>query len=134
MEYVAFAFAIFGFMAYLELSSLKGRVKALEEQLAHIGGTAQYEDRAGLRKAAGAYLGKAVKIELKEGQEDVDILMYGNSRHGSNILLDLDGDWLLVHVSTPKGEKDKLIRLGSVQRISLAEQEEGKQEKAAGAD
>ena len=122
MEYAAFVFAIFGLMAYLQVTSLKNRVKALEEQLAKIGGTPQFEERAGLQKAARANLGKAVKLELKEEQEDPDISMYGNTKHGSNTILDVDEEWLLVHVCTPKGEKDKLIRLGSVQRVSLAEQ------------
>lgn len=122
MEYVAFVFAIFGLMAYLQVTSLKNRVKVLEEQLAKIGGTTQFEERAGLQQAARDYLGKAVRIELKEEQEDPDIIMYGNTKHGSNTILDVDEEWLLVHVCTPKGEKDKLIRLGSVQRVSLAEQ------------
>lgn len=122
MEYAAFVFAIFGLMAYLQVTSLKNRVKALEEQLAKIGGTTQFEERSGLQKAARAYLGKAVRLELKEEQEDPDISMYGNTKHGSNTILDADEEWMLVHVCTPKGEKDKLIRLGSVSRISLAEQ------------
>lgn len=121
MEYAAFVFAIFGLMAYLQVTSLKNRVKALEEQLAKIGGTTQFEERAGLQEAARSYLGKAVKIDLKEEQEDPDITMYGNTKHGSNAILDVDEEWMLVHVCTPKGEKDKLIRLGSVSRISLAE-------------
>ena len=32
MEYLGFIFGIFGFMAYLQLSSLKKRVGALEEE------------------------------------------------------------------------------------------------------
>ena len=122
MEYAAFVFAIFGLMAYLQVTSLKNRVKALEEQLAKIGGTTQFEERAGLQKAARSYLGKEVRLELKEEHVDPDITMYGNTKHGSNTILDVDEEWLLVHVCTPKGEKDKLIRLGSVSRISLAEQ------------
>lgn len=122
MEYVAFVFAIFGLMAYLQVTSLKNRVKVLEEQLAKIGGTTQFEERAGLQQAARDYLGKAVRIELKEEQEDPDIITYGNTRHGSNTILDVDEEWMLVHICTPKGEKDKLIRLGSVQRISLSDQ------------
>ena len=122
MEYVAFVFAIFGLMAYLQVASMKNRVSALEDQLAKIGGTTQFEERAGLQQAALAYLGKAVRIELKEEQEDSDVIMYGNTKHGSNTILDVDEEWMLVHIRTPKGEKDKLIRLGSVQRISLAEQ------------
>ena len=39
MQYVAFAFAIFGFLAYLELSSLKKRIDELERQLTKMQGT-----------------------------------------------------------------------------------------------
>ena len=124
MEYVAYVFAVFGLMAYLQVSSLKKRIKALEDQLAHIGGTSQYQDRAGLQEAARAYLGKAVKLDLKEDHEDVDVISYGNTRCGSNTILDVDEEWMLIRIRTPKGEKDKLIRLGSVQRISLVEQQE----------
>ena len=122
MEYAAFVFAIFGLMADLQVTSLKNRVKALEEQLAKIGGTTQFEERARLQKAARSYLGKEVRLELKEEHVDPDITMYGHTKHGSNTILDVDEEWMLVHVCTPKGEKDKLIRLGSVSRISLAEQ------------
>ena len=121
MEYAAFVFAIFGLQAYLQLSSLKGRVTELEDQLARMSGTALHEERTGLQRAARDYLGKPVKIDLKEEQQDVDIVMYGNTKHGSNTILDVDDEWMLVRVGTPKGEKDKLIRLGSVQSIGLAE-------------
>ena len=121
MEYAAFVFAIFGLLAYLQVSSLKNRITALEEQLAGLNGTALHEERTGLQKAASALLGQSVKLELKEGQEDTDIVMYGNTRHGSNTILDVDGEWMLVRVCTPPGEKEKLIRLGSVRSIRPAE-------------
>ena len=122
MKYIAFVFGIFGLMAYLQLSSLKNRMTTLEDQLARISGTPQAEDRAALRKAAMEYAGKPVIIEQKEDQQDVDVMMYGNSRYGSNTILDVDGEWMLLHVRTPRGEKDKLIRLGSIQRISLTKE------------
>ena len=129
MEYAAFAFAVFGLMAYLQVSSLKNRVTVLEEQLAGMKGTALHEERAGLQRAARALLGQSVELELKEDQEDTDIVMYGNTKHGSNTILDVDEEWMLIHVCTPRGEKDKLIRLGSVQSIRAAEpQDSGSKE------
>ncbi len=119
MEYIGFVFGIFGLLAYVQLSSLKNRVAALEEQLAKTEGTPAYEDRAALLQAAKSYVGKRVRLELKEDQNDVDIAMYGNTKHGSNTILDADGDWMLVRIETPKGIKEKLIRLGSLHRISL---------------
>ena len=119
MEYVGMVFGIFGLLAYVQFSSLKKRVVALEEELAGIAGTASFEERRALLDAVEAYIGKQVILEMKEDCEDADIMMYGNSKHGTNTLLDADGDWLLVRIDSAKGSKEKLIRVGSVQRISL---------------
>ncbi len=59
-----------------------------------------------------------MKLDLKEDCEDVDIAMYGNTKHGSNTILDADGDWILVRIDSAKGSKEKLIRAGCVQRTS----------------
>ncbi|MBR6208502.1 MAG: hypothetical protein IKQ69_05845 [Oscillospiraceae bacterium] len=123
MEYAGFIFGIFGLLAYVQLSSLKKRVVALEEELAGIAGTSSFEERRALRDALEAYKGKPVKLELKEDCEDVDIVMYGNTKHGTNTILDADGDWLLIRIDSAKGSKEKLIRVGSVKRISLVSEE-----------
>ena len=120
MVYVALVFGIFGILAYAELSSLKRRIAALEEQAAKTEGTPAYEERRALIRAAKTYIGKPVKLELKEDHEDVDVMMYGNSKHGSNTILDADEEWMLVRVDGPKESKEKLIRLESVRRISAA--------------
>jgi len=122
MEYIGFVFGIFGLLAYVELSSLKKKVAALEEELAGIAGTASFEERRALLDAVDGYIGKQVNLELKEDCEDVDIMMYGNTKHGTNTILDADGDWLLVRIDSAKGSKEKLIRAGAVQRISLQEE------------
>ena len=119
MEYVGFVFGIFGLLAYLQCASLKKRVIALEEELAGIAGTSSFEERRALLDAARSYIGKQVNLELKEDCEDADIVMYGNTKHGTNTILDADGDWILVRIDSAKGSKEKLIRAGSVQRISL---------------
>ena len=119
MEYVGFVFGIFGLLAYVQLSSLKKRISVLEEELAGIAGTSSYEDRKTLVDAIESYIGKEVILELKEDCEDVDIIIYGNGKHGSNTILDADGEWLLVRVDSAKGRKEKLIRVSSLRRISL---------------
>lgn len=119
MEYIGFIFGIFGILAYVQVSSLKKRVVTLEEELAGIAGTKSFEERRALADAVDAYIGKQVILDLKEDCEDVDIVMYGNSKHGRNTILDADGDWLLVRIDSAKGSKEKLIRAGSIQRISL---------------
>ena len=117
MQYVAFAFAIFGFLAYLELSSLKKRIDELERQLTKMQGTSFHEDRKSLLQAAKTYVGQKVNLEMKEDHNDVDVMMYGNTKHGSNTILDADEEWMLVRVKTPKGTKEKLIRMESIARI-----------------
>lgn len=119
MEYLGYIFGIFGLLAYLQLSSLKKRVGALEEELAGIHGTASFTERRALLDAIRSYIGKAVILDLKEDCEDTDIVMYGNRKHGTNTIVDTDEDWILVRIDSAKGSKEKLIRVGSVQRISV---------------
>jgi len=120
MVYVALVFGIFGLFAFAELPSLKRRIAALEEQLAKTEGTPAYEERRALIRAAKTYIGQPIRLELKEDHEDADVMMYGNSKHGSNTILDVDEEWLLVRVDGPKAVKEKLIRLESVRRITAA--------------
>ena len=119
MEYAAFVFGIFGLMAYLQVSSLKARVNGLEQALSKMKGTSLHDERQALVRAAKLYIGENVDIGLKEDYEDTDIMLYGNTKHGSNTILDADDEWLLVRIETPKGNKEKLIRMGSIERISV---------------
>ena len=122
MEYLGFIFGVFGLLAYAELFSLKKKVSALEKELAGIAGTPSFEERRALLDAVESYIGNQVVLDLKEDCEDADIMMYGNSKHGSNTILDADDDWILVRIDSAKGSKEKLIRAGSVQRISLVDE------------
>lgn len=119
MEYAAFIFGIFGLMAYMQVSSLKGRIDEMERQLTQMKGTSYHEDRTALLQAAKTYMNKAVNIDLKEDHEDFDIMNYGNTKHGTNTILDADNEWLLVRIETPKAVKTKLLRMESIERISV---------------
>ena len=122
MEYLGIIFGVFGLVAYAELASLKKKVTALEKELSGIAGTPSFEERRALLDAVESYIGKQVVLDLKEDCADADIMMYGNSKHGSNTILDADDDWILVRIDSAKGSKEKLIRAGSVQRISLVDE------------
>ena len=122
MEYAAFVFGILGMMGYLESFSLKKRIKALEEQLAGIEGTDAFDDRRSLLAVIRGYIGKKVEISFKEECEDVDVVMYGNTGHGSNTILDADENWMLVRIEGPKGTKEKLIRMSAVKGVSPKQQ------------
>ena len=119
MEYIGFVFGLFGLMAYLELSGLKKRISQLEDELSSMKGTSYHEERTGLLKAVRDYIGQSVILEMKEDYEDSDIIMYGNSKHGTNTILECDSAWVLVRIEAPKFTKEKLIRTESIERISL---------------
>ncbi len=119
MIYIAFAFSIFGLVAFEMVFSLKKRLDKLEEQLTKVKGTPFHKNRQDLVKAAKGYIGQAVDIEQKEDYMDYDISSYGNTKHGSNTILEVDEDWLLVRIDTPKGSKEKLIRTESIARITV---------------
>ena len=119
MEVLGFVFGIFGLMAFLQTDSLKKRVDELERQLTRMKGTTYHQDRTALVQATKSYIGKNVKIDLKEDHEDVDIINYGNTRYGSIMILDADNEWLLIRVESKKGTVTKLIRMESVERISV---------------
>ena len=116
MEYLAFAFGIFGFLAYLSRSSLKSRVRNLETQLRSLQGTDYAAEKASLIEAAKAYIGQPVKLTFKEDEEDPDALLAA-MKMGTCTLTDVDADWLLVHIEHNKVVKDKLIRIDSVRAI-----------------
>ena len=118
MEYAALVFGILGFIAFCQMSSLKHRVDALEEQMARTEGTAYFETRQALHKEIEALIGKPVTIEMKEDFEDADIISYGNTKHGSNTILEAGDDWIKVRIDKPKGSVEKLIRMESVLSVS----------------
>ncbi len=118
MEYLAFAFGIFGFMAFLQSSEQKRRIDKLENALAALRGTSYHEIRKDLIRAAKSYIGQSVQLSFKEDRMDADVVSYGNTKHGTNTIVDVDDEWMLVHITSPKGNKDKLIRLESIQAIS----------------
>lgn len=119
MEYLGFVFGIFGFIAYLSVSSLKGRVSELERQLRSIRGTGFAQEKQSLLAAARGYLGKDVALRFREDEEDPDVLMAA-MKMGRCTLLDADEDWLLVHVEHHGAALDRLIRLDTVAALSAA--------------
>lgn len=120
MQYVALVFGIFGLMAYLEISSLSKRVTELERELARVRGTSYQENHASLLQIVSSYIGQKVVIDLKEDYQDVDVVIYGNSKYGSNVVLDVDDEWVLLRIESKKGNIEKLIRLEAISRISVA--------------
>ena len=118
MDVVDFCFGIFGFLAFCYVISLQSRVTKLEKQLSLVKGTSYYEERKSLQKAIDEYIGKSVIIDLREEETDVDIINYGNVKHGKNVILDADDEWILLEITNAKGTKEKLLRISSIRRIT----------------
>ncbi|MBP3851825.1 MAG: hypothetical protein J6D36_04715 [Erysipelotrichaceae bacterium] len=117
MNAFVFVLAFFGFLSFLEISSLKERVKKLEAQLARLQGTSYHDERISLQTIARSYIGEPIHIELKEDYRDIDIMTIGNRKTGSLMILDVDKDWLLIQIDSGKVKKKKLIRLEGVKNI-----------------
>ncbi len=122
MQYIGFIFGIFGLIAYMQVFELKKRVQAMERELSKMKGTSFHDDRKALLQAARGLIGRNVEIKMKEDHMDADIINYGNTRYGSNTILDADDDWLLIRIDSPKESMEKLIRLESVKRIGLGQE------------
>ena len=118
MEYVALVFSLMGLYAFCQAGELKRRMDKLEGELTKMKGTSFNEARKDLVRLAKDYAGKSVNIGLKEDYMDADIVTYGNTKHGSNTIIDVDDEWMIVKIITPKTEKIKMIRMEEIQTIS----------------
>ena len=119
MEVISLIFGIFGFLAWLEIPSLKKRIDDLLREMSRTQGTSYHMDRTALVQATRSYIGKKVNIDLKEDHGDVDIINYGNMKYGTITILDADGDWMLICVENKKKKVTKMIRMDSIEGISV---------------
>ena len=63
-----------------------------------------------------------VKISFKEDCWDSDVITYGNTKRGKNVILDADDNWILVEVTTPKNTLQKIFRLDSIDGLTLVKE------------
>lgn len=115
MEYIGYIFGIFGLFAFLQVSSLKGRLVKIEEQLANMNGTSQYDERQSLYQHLLTCIGQHVELSLKEDYEDLEI------RSGDTYIEDTDGEWVVVRIENKRGTTERIIRLAGISGISLKE-------------
>ena len=116
MEYVIWPLAILGFVAFCSMGSLTSRIKKLEQQLSSMEGTSAHAERLSLVKLLQEYVGKNVEIEFKDEENDMDIAN-AVMRKGTCTIRAADGDWVHVHITYGKVDKEKLIRVSEISGI-----------------
>lgn len=121
MNYVTFVFVIFGFLVYCEQSSLKKRIRKIEEQLTVTRGTSYFQSKESLKKLAQSYIGKNVQINLREEMENLEVVINGKVKGGTNVILDVDDEWMIVRITGPKKSFEKLLRLTAVESLTVVE-------------
>ncbi len=113
MEHLIWLPAIFGFLAYLEIGSLKGRIKRLEDQLGNVKDSPIHTEKTALMKLLTEYIGKEVNLEFRGEQYDPDLY---TSRNKCTVL-SIDDEWVLVQISGKNCNKEKLFRLHQINGV-----------------
>lgn len=124
MEYLGYAFGFFGFLAFIQLSSVKGRIANLERLLSEKGVADIRPDLFGILED---YVGAEVEISFYEDEEEIDVLTrFQNRRKGDSVrIVDYDEKWVLVQASNAKEQKKILIRLSSIKGLTKIEKSIG---------
>ena len=109
MEYLG----VFGFIAFIFVLSLQGKVSKLERQMREAGigeeGAALNGDLSGSLKKR---IGCQVKIDFYDGEADADLVS------GKSVtIIDVDEKWAMVRCETKKKAVDKLIRISTIKGI-----------------
>ncbi len=111
--------AFFGFLAFIQMGSIYARTRRAERSESgnlHAERSSVKDDMA---KILAPYIGKEISLDFYEDEEDMDLL--GADRHDKAILMDIDPKWALIHIETPKEQKDKLIRISSIKGVAFKE-------------
>ena len=121
METVTMIWSIFGFCAFLSVFSLSSRIQNLERKL-----RSRSDENGELvteKQNLGAhiqkYIGKNVKLDFYDEEEDVDVLQSEST--GTVTIVDCDDKWVLVHLENRKKTQDKLLRVDSIKSIGVME-------------
>ena len=121
LVYVALIFSLMGMMAFCSQSDLKKRIKRLEDELASTKGSSYALSKESLCKFAKENIGQQVQISFKEDCWDSDVISYGNTK-GKNVILDVDENWILVEITTPKKTLQKIFRIDSIDGLTLVKE------------
>ena len=110
MEYLG----VFGFIAFVLVLTLQGKVSKLERQMREAGigeeGTAL---NGNLSASLEKRIGRQVKLDFYDSEADADIVGLK-----SVTILDVDEKWVLVHCENKKKSFDKLVRISTIKGIA----------------
>ena len=116
METLTMVWSIFGFFAFIFLWSLQGRVAKLERRLREMDEGATDERRMTMQDALRNRIGKHVKFDFYDEEEDMDLLIF-DTRNGFIEIVDVDDKWVHIHAESKQKQIDKLIRISSIKGI-----------------
>ena len=118
MEYVTWMWAFFGFLAFLQVTSLRGRLSnlesKLERKLRNDNDVDEFNHSDALRESLQKRIGEMVTFEFYDDEEDLDI---ANKNPDFVQIVDVDEKWVLVHAEKGKKKIEKLIRISSIKGI-----------------
>lgn len=120
METITMVWSIFGFLAFISVLSLRGRVSRLERQLRNSDDSEPIQSRTKPGDKMQEYIGKRIIPDFYEDEEDIDILTYARNPYGGVTVIDCDEKWVLVRIDIGKKFEEKLIRKNSIKSITTA--------------
>ena len=110
MEYLG----VFGFIAFVRVLTLQGKVSKLERQMREAGiGDEGAALNGNLSASLEKRIGKQVKMDFYDSEADADIVGLK-----SVTILDVDEKWVLVHCENKKKSFDKLVRISTIKGIA----------------
>lgn len=110
MEYLG----VFGFIAFVFVLTLQGKVSKLERQIREAGiGEEGISLNGDLSASLEKRIGRQVKMDFYDGEADVDMVSAKTVT-----IKDVDEKWVLVHLEGKKKTMDKLIRISTIKGIT----------------
>ena len=119
MEFLYKMGAIFGLLAFFQVSAVAARLRRLERSENSVLHAERSSVKDDMTKILAPYTGKRIQLDFYENEEDMDLINI--SKQNKIILLDMDEKWALVRIETSKNHRDKLIRISSIKGVSCGE-------------
>jgi len=116
MDYVIGMLAFFGFLAFIQVSSLSTKLKRMER---HENDDSQMRSslKDDMKSILAPCVGKEIVLDFYEDEEEPDML--DTSKHNKFILIDVDDKWAFIRIETPRKTVNKLIRFSSIKGVSF---------------